>query len=596
MRDIRNILKYSKQLRLYYIGIAFFAILVAALNLIQPLITARVVDEFIQDNPSATILIAAVIAYFVSDFALTLVTNVGGYLGDMMVIKLRRHLSERYYEHLLQLPQRYFDNERTGSLVNKLNRSIENLTQALQFFSNAALQLVLTTIFTITVTFIFSWPVAILMAILYPVLFWMTTRTSEKWQVIEHEKNERLDDAFGRFTEVVAQMRVVKSFRQGRREFNRFRNKFGEVIPLTATQSRFWHRQDVLRRAIVNIIFSAMFGVIVWQAFRGDISVSELVLLVQYVLLLRVPLFSLSFVVDSAQKAIAGSRDFFEVIRLDPEEDPSLEQETFERLETSQASIEFKDVSFAYEELAVIDGISFEVPAGKKLALVSESGGGKTTLSNLLIGIYKAVDGDIIVGGKSLKDQSLGWIRSQVGVVFQDAELFSGSVHENISYSLPVDTESDDVDAKVIDAAKAANAHEFIVQLPSGYQTQIGERGVKLSGGQKQRIAIARALLKDAPILILDEATSALDSKTEIEVQAALDNLMRNRTSLIIAHRLSTISDVDTIITLSEGKIDEMGSPAELAKSGGTYSQLLELQSADPETRKQHLKAFDIHS
>ena len=596
MRDIRNILKYSKQLRLYYIGIAFFAILVAALNLIQPLITARVVDEFIQDNPSATILIAAVIAYFVSDFALTLVTNVGGYLGDMMVIKLRRHLSERYYEHLLQLPQRYFDNERTGSLVNKLNRSIENLTQALQFFSNAALQLVLTTIFTITVTFIFSWPVAILMAILYPVLFWMTTRTSEKWQVIEHEKNERLDDAFGRFTEVVAQMRVVKSFRQGRREFNRFRNKFGEVIPLTATQSRFWHRQDVLRRAIVNIIFSAMFGVIVWQAFRGDISVSELVLLVQYVLLLRVPLFSLSFVVDSAQKAIAGSRDFFEVIRLDPEEDPSLEQETFERLETSQASIEFKDVSFAYEELAVIDGISFEVPAGKKLALVSESGGGKTTLSNLLIGIYKAVDGDIIVGGKSLKDQSLGWIRSQVGVVFQDAELFSGSVHENISYSLPVDTQSDDVDAKVIDAAKAANAHEFIVQLPSGYQTQIGERGVKLSGGQKQRIAIARALLKDAPILILDEATSALDSKTEIEVQAALDNLMRNRTSLIIAHRLSTISDVDTIITLSEGKIDEMGSPAELAKSGGTYSQLLELQSADPETRKQHLKAFDIHS
>ena len=596
MRDIRNILKYSKQLRLYYIGIAFFAILVAALNLIQPLITARVVDEFIQDNPSATILIAAVIAYFVSDFALTLVTNVGGYLGDMMVIKLRRHLSERYYEHLLQLPQRYFDNERTGSLVNKLNRSIENLTQALQFFSNAALQLVLTTIFTITVTFIFSWPVAILMAILYPVLFWMTTRTSEKWQVIEHEKNERLDDAFGRFTEVVAQMRVVKSFRQGRREFNRFRNKFGEVIPLTATQSRFWHRQDVLRRAIVNIIFSAMFGVIVWQAFRGDISVSELVLLVQYVLLLRVPLFSLSFVVDSAQKAIAGSRDFFEVIRLDPEEDPSLEQETFERLETSQASIEFKDVSFAYEELAVIDGISFEVPAGKKLALVSESGGGKTTLSNLLIGIYKAVDGDIIVGGKSLKDQSLGWIRSQVGVVFQDAELFSGSVHENISYSLPVDTQSDDVDAKVIDAAKAANAHEFIVQLPSGYQTQIGERGVKLSGGQKQRIAIARALLKDAPILILDEATSALDSKTEIEVQAALDNLMRNRTSLIIAHRLSTISDVDTIITLSEGKIDEMGSPAELAKSGGTYSQLLELQSADPETRKRHLKAFDIHS
>ncbi len=591
MKDILNILRYSKQLRSYYLTIMGISILVAAVTQAQPFITKFVVDEITGNEPSAAFLITLVILYFASDFLLTVATNIGGYFGDMMTVKLRRFLSERYYEHLMKLPQRYFDNQRTGALVNKLNRSIEQLTQTLQFFSNSVLQLFLTTILTFVVTAYYSPIAALLMFIIYPILFWLTTRTSERWQEIEHEKNDRLDDAFGRFTEVVSQMRVVKSFKQGQREHQRFQSKFGEIIPLTETQSKFWHKQDILRRAVLNLIFAGIFAVIVWQAYNDSITVGQLVLLLQYALLMRVPLFSLSFIVDSAQKSIAASRDFFEVMNLAPEEDPRQDAVQVELVEPAAASVEFNNVSFAYEELAVINDMSFRIEPGEKLALVSESGGGKTTLSNLLIGIYKANSGDIAVAGRNLKDESLSWLRGQVGVVFQDAELFSGTVKENIAYSA-VDSDQSSIEQ----AAVAANAHEFIMELPDRYETQIGERGVKLSGGQKQRIAIARALLKDAPILILDEATSALDSKTEIEVQAALDRLMENRTSLIIAHRLSTISNVDKIITLRNGTIEEMGSPQELAASGGTYAQLLKLQTASSEEKAKYLKQFDIHA
>lgn len=589
MRDILNVLKFSKQLRGYYIGIMLLSVVVALINLAQPFIVKSVIDELSLPAFSEKKLIIFVILYFLSDVAITIFSNVGGYLGDMMTVKLRRFLSERYYSHLLKLPQRYFDNQRTGALVNKLSRSIENLTQTLQFFSNSALQLVITTVLTIAITAYYSVIAAVLMFALYPLLFWLTTRSSEKWQEIEHKKNSLLDDALGRFTEVVAQMSVVKSFRQGPREFKLFEGKFGDVIPLTDTQSRFWHKQDIFRRLVLNIIFAGIFGTIVWQTSNSDLDLGELILLIQFAQLMRVPLFSLSFIVDSGQRAIAGSRDFFEVMNLDTEEDAESETAIVEKLDVTDAGVTFDNVSFSYEELAVIEKLSFNIKSGQKLALVSESGGGKSTLANLLIGLYEPTSGTIKVGGQDIKAKPLSWIREQVGVVFQDAELFSGSIYENISYAI-----ADSSIEKVEEAAKAANAHKFIKQLPDGYYTQIGERGVKLSGGQKQRIAIARALLKDAPILILDEATSALDSKTEVEVQAALEVLMENRTSLIIAHRLSTISNVDQILTLKDGGIDEIGSPAELAETGGIYSQLVQLQNADPEERKKYLEQFDL--
>jgi ATP-binding cassette subfamily B protein len=222
---------------------------------------------------------------------------------------------------------------------------------------------------------------------------------------------------------------------------------------------------------------------------------------------------------------------------------------------------------------------------------VGESGQGKTTLTNLLLRLYEVSDGQIRIDGQNVNDVTQSSLRANIGVVFQEPALFSGTIRDNIAYARPNASEKE-IEA----AAKAANAHDFVQKLSHGYDTQIGERGLKLSGGQKQRIAIARAILKDAPILILDEATSSLDSKSEHMVQEALERLMKGRTTLIIAHRLSTIQSVDQIVTLQDGVVAEVGSPAELARGNGVYAQLLKLQGSHTEATKRKLKAYDIAS
>ena len=253
-------------------------------------------------------------------------------------------------------------------------------------------------------------------------------------------------------------------------------------------------------------------------------------------------------------------------------------------------AIAFDGVHFGYDaDAEVLHDISFAVGRGERIALVSESGGGKTTLVNLLLGLYRPDAGAISIAGTDTTTVPLAEVRGQIGVVFQDASLFSGTVRENLSYGRPHAT-----DAELEQAARRANAHEFIARLADGYDTMIGERGVKLSGGQKQRIAVARAMLKDAPLLVLDEATSALDSRSERLVQAGLEELMADRTSIIIAHRLSTISTVDRIITLRDGRIDEVGSPAELATTDGIYAELLALQESGTKRDKRRLAAYDI--
>ena len=218
---------------------------------------------------------------------------------------------------------------------------------------------------------------------------------------------------------------------------------------------------------------------------------------------------------------------------------------------------------------------------------MGESGGGKSTLVNLLLGLYHPSAGHLDVLGHRVDDLTASRLRASVGVVFQESYLFSGTIRDNIAYGKPGATEEE-----IVDVAKRANAHDFIEAFPDGYDTVIGERGLKLSGGQKQRVSVARAMLKDAPILVLDEATSALDTKAERAVQAGLDELMKDRTTLIIAHRLSTIADVDTIITLEAGRIDEMGSPAELAQSGGIYAELLKLTQSSSAADRRRLKKY----
>jgi ATP-binding cassette subfamily B protein len=524
---------------------------------------------------------------FAVDVANTLFTNWGGYLGDVMSAKLKKQLSERYYSHLLKLPQSYYDKELTGTIINRLNRTIFEVTQFANMFANNFFQMFLTMFLSLIVVLFYSWELAALLVILYPTFMWLTTLTSKKWQAWQDEKNHATDLASGRFAEVIAQMRVVKSFIQETLEFRHFERHFQKTIDVTYKQSKYWHDMDIGRRLVLNVIFFLIFAYLFVFTANGSFTIGEMVLLIQLINMMRFPIFNMSFIVDSTQKAIAGSKDYFRVMELEPSIADSANAPA---LDIKQGEVVFDNVSFGYtKNEQVLYDVSFTAESGKKVAFVGESGEGKTTITSLLLRLYDPSKGVIRVDGTDITAVRQTSLREHIGVVFQDPALFSGTIRENISYASPHATE-----AEIIEASKSANAYEFIDKLEKGLDTEIGERGLKLSGGQKQRIAIARAILKDAPILILDEATSSLDSRAERLVQQALDRLMKGRTTLIIAHRLSTIANVDKIITIKNGRIDEVGTPHALAKSGGIYGQLLELQTGTSETAKKRLKQFEI--
>lgn len=590
MKQFWRIIRFTSELWPYYVAIGIFTILLSLMTQLQPLFTKAVIDQITKisgGHVNITLVALFAVLIFLTDVGQTLLSNVGGYLGDMMSIRLQQIMSQRYYKHIVSLSQRYFDTELSGKIINRMNRGISQIGSFIQMMSNNFLQFIFSTIFSLAIVLYYSWQVGLMLIALYPIFIFLTTRTSKKWQKWQHEINENLDVASGRFAETVGQIRVVKSFLQENREMRFWRHMYDKVVGLTKPQSKYWHRQDVQRRLVLNLIFLAVFVYIFVGAARGQYTIGTMVLLIQYAALIRIPIFSISFLVDSTQRAIANTKDYFEVIDTPPEitDAPGLK-----RLEVSKGEIIFDHVNFAYDEnKPVLKDISLRVAPDSKVALVGESGEGKTTLTNLLLRLYDVTNGAIMIDGQAISAVTQSSLRAAIGIVFQDPALFSGTIRENISYANLKTSE-----AEIIAAAKAANAHEFIMEFEKGYDTEIGERGLKLSGGQKQRIAIARALLKDAPILILDEATSSLDSKSEHMVQEALKRLMKGRTTLIIAHRLSTIQSVDQIVTLRHGQVDEIGTPEQLRKTNGIYAELLKLQQGQTEATKERLKEFEI--
>lgn len=591
MKTLFKVLHYARNLWPYYVAITIFSLLMAITALATPFIVKSATDLVVQalqtGEQNITMALWLALALFVADAANTLFSNWGGYLGDMMSAKLKKQLSERYYTHLLKLPQSYYDTELTGTIINRLNRTIFEVTQFMNMFANNFFQMLLTTFLTLGIVLFYSWELAILLFVIYPVFMWLTTLTSKKWQKYQKDKNEATDIASGRFAEVIAQIRVVKSFIQEQLEYRHFERHFQKTIDITKKQSAYWHNMDISRRLVLNVIFFAIYAYLFVQTSTGRFSIGEMVLLVQLVSMVRMPIFSMSFLVDSTQRAIAGSTDYFKVMELQP---AIADKDHAPALEVTKGVVSYEDVSFGYnKKKEVLHGISFSIEPGEKVALVGESGEGKTTITSLLLRLYDPTKGRIVIDGTPITDVRQTSLREHIAVVFQDAALFSGTIRENIAYAKPHAT-----DEEIIAAAKAANAYEFIEKLENQFDTEIGERGLKLSGGQKQRIAIARAVLKDAPILILDEATSSLDSRAESLVQDALNTLMKGRTTLIIAHRLSTIAHVDRIITIRNGAVDEIGTPKELSKTDGIYGQLLQLQMGTTDAAKKKLEAFEI--
>ena len=627
LRPLVRMLEFTRHLWPFYVTIVVCGLLTSAATIAVPFILGRATDLVVgiaRDGVGPTVLTTAMwlgAALLAGQVLTTVVGNIGGYLGDVMSARMRADLSQRYYDQLLALPQSYFDSEMTGTIISRLNRSITAVTDFVKMFSNTFFSMLVTTAAVLVISAWYFWPLAVLLAVMFPLYFWLTTLTSARWQRLETTKNADIDEASGRFAEVVGQMRVVRSFVREGSELGRFTGRFDATIDTTREQSRYWHRMDVLRGGVLDLIFFAGYVLVFVRTAQGAFSIGDMVVLVQLMGMARQPVSMLSYVVDSGQRAITGSVDYVTVmdqpvvraplartdagrdvrpsgdVASDAEDtattdtttntttDTASVSETDSQIDSDGSMIRFDHVRFGYAEPDVLHDVSFAVAPGERVALVSESGGGKTTLVNLLLALYDVRDGRIEVAGRDIGQLSAQELRRDIGVVFQDASLFSGTIRENIAYGHPEAT-----DAQIVAAASRANAHDFVTALPQGYDAMIGERGLKLSGGQKQRIAVARALLKDAPILVLDEATSALDTKSERAVQAGLDELMHGRTSLIIAHRLSTIAGVDRIVTLRDGRVDEIGTPAQLATSGGIYAELLALQSSADEVAQRRLR------
>ncbi|RAV34673.1 ABC transporter ATP-binding protein [Corynebacterium heidelbergense] len=614
--SLSRILRSTRELWPFYVIVIISGVTTALLALATPFLVKLATDTIVAHlqgrgslADASTKIIWFAVALLAVEFSSNLVKNIGGWFGDVMATRMRQILSNRYFAKLLGLPQRYFDNQVTGTIISRLDRSIAGLTDFFQTFANNFFSMLLTVSMILIVTAIYYWPLALLLAVIFPLYLWMTTLTSKRWIVWEKRKNEHIDTAQGRFAEVVGQVKVVKSFVTELRELRLFQDHFASVVGLTKHQSRYWHKMDIIRMGGMNLIFFAVYIMLFWRTLHGHFSLGDMVLLLQFVVMARQPAMMMSYMVDTAQRAAAGSREYFKV--MEELEEPSATSALLTASRTGGPDLvaesdvdaavcpqlsapdggpvfEFDEVTFGYNEKEpVIHAVSFAAEKGQKVALVGESGGGKSTLVNLLLGLYRPTGGTMRVCGRDVASLTSAELRSSVGVVFQDPALFSGTVRENIAYARPNAT-----DEEVISAARNANAHDFIMGFSDGYDTVIGERGLRLSGGQKQRIAVARAMLKDAPVLILDEATSALDTKAERVVQAGLEKLMAGRTTLVIAHRLSTIANVDTIVTLDKGRVDEVGSPAELATSGGIYSELLRLTSSASAADRERLKRF----
>ena len=594
MQSLMRVVRSASALWPFYIAVVVVSSIVAGLGLISPFLIREATDTIIaalgdEPVPDATrTVVWLAIALFVAEASASMLHNVSGYLGDVMVARIRQILSTRYFAKLLALPQRYYDNQVTGTIIARLDRSIANVTQFIQSFTNNFLPMLLQVVAILGITAYYYWPLTVL--------------TSKRWQVFEQEKNANIDEGNGRFAEVVGQVKVTKSYGAEVRELEKFGRHYTNTVDITRPQSRWWHSMDTARGVAMNLIFLGIYLILFTRTLDGHFTVGEMVMLIQMVTMARQPVTMMSWIVDSAQRAIAGSRDYFKV--MDEPVEPTANRQLVAATEASgmptldatqqtplrvrEPVVAFDNVTFEYMPgEPVLHDVTFTAREGEKIALVGESGGGKSTIVNLLFGLYPITHGRLEVCGEEISHLDVEKLRATTGVVFQEAALFSGSVFENIAYGKP-----DATMEEVVAVAKRANAHDFIMKFTDGYDTIIGERGLRLSGGQRQRVAVARAMLKDAPLLILDEATSALDTKAERAVQAGLDELMRNRTTIMIAHRLSTIAGVDTIITLRDGRIDEIGSPADLAVSGGIYSELLRLTASSSAADRKRLKAF----
>lgn len=509
--------------------------------------------------------------------AASFVSNLARYLSQRILVKMRTYIMQNIrralYEKIISLNVGYFNTRKKGDILSSISNDVTEVQNGVANSFHVLFREPLLIIGFLAGLFYMSPKLTIVTLLTLPFSALVIGRISRKLKKGAVVTQELMGKIVSHFEEGISGIRIIKGFNAQKYVEDRFEKTNEEHK--RSSRSMFYKQElaSPLSEFLGIGVATAVLFYGGWLQLRGQLGMdmSTFVVYIGFYWRVLEPAKAMANAYASIQRGMVSGRRLFDILDV---ENPIKEKDNAVVLKSFEREIKFENVNFSYGSEPVLKGINLTIPKGKMIAIVGPSGGGKSTMADLLPRFYDIVDGDIAIDGRNIKDYTLGSLIAQMGIVTQEAILFNDSVYNNIAFGMENVRRED-----VIEAAKIANAHEFIVGMERGYDTNIGDRGGKLSGGQRQRLAIARAVLKNPPILILDEATSALDTESERLVQDALTNLMKNRTSIVIAHRLSTIQFADEIVVLQHGEIIERGTHNQLIDKGGLYSHLCQLQN-----------------
>lgn len=562
---IKKFIKYYKPYKKLFFMDLLAALLFAVCNLVYPMITRDIMNEVVPNKDIRMLVIFAFTLLFIFIMKAFL-NHFMQYWGHVVGVRMQADMRSEVFTHLQKLPNSYFDNNKTGVTMSRIINDLMDISELAHHGPEDLFISIVMFAGSFFILLNINIPLTLIIFAILPFVVIFAARQKKRMQKAFMETRVTTGEVNATLENSIAGMKVTKSFCNEKEELNKF-NESNNVFK-KARQAAYKVMADYFSGMNLFMDLLELIALVAggYFTYLGEINLGDFAAYILYVKMFIEPIKKLINFTEQYQNGMTGFERFMEIINEDVEKEVKNPVE----LKNVKGNIEINNVSFTYEDKKqVLKNLDLSIEAGKTVALVGPSGGGKTTLCNLIPRFYDFEEGDIKIDGNSIKNVSLKSLRKNIGVVGQDVFLFTGTIKENILCAKPNAS-----DEEIIAAAKKARIHDFIMSLPEAYDTYIGERGVKLSGGQKQRISICRVFLKNPPIIILDEATSALDNVTEREIQKSLEELSKDRTNLVVAHRLSTIKNADEIIVLTDRGIAERGTHEELISNGGIYSKL----------------------